>query len=160
MEGSCCFTAVQTRSVPYTRLQRLDTAILPLLAWRAFIFHLQSSGPEAQEAPHPMPLAKVNYILLVWAYRLHASSSHKLFHALIWAYWLHFYFFLISILNLQIEHAQTCISKNLLAYGVPSWLSRLKSGCCHCCGSTYSCDEGSIPGLGTYTCCGLDQKKF
>lgn len=39
------------------------------------------------------------------------------------------------------------------------WLSRLRIQCCHFCTLGCCCGEGSIPGLGTYTCYGCYQKK-
>ena len=42
---------------------------------------------------------------------------------------------------------------------VPSWLNGLRIQCCHCCGSSYSCGTGSIPGLGASACHGLSKKK-
>ena len=41
---------------------------------------------------------------------------------------------------------------------VPSWLSRLRIQCCHCCDSGYSCGTGSIPGRETFACRGHSQK--
>ena len=42
--------------------------------------------------------------------------------------------------------------------GVPWWLSGLRTWHCHCCSSGYCCDMGSVPGLGTSTCCRCNQK--
>ena len=47
----------------------------------------------------------------------------------------------------------TCI------WGVPWWLSRFRICHCHCCGSGHCCGVGSIPDLGTFTCCGRGQNK-
>ena len=44
--------------------------------------------------------------------------------------------------------------------GVPWWLSALRIWHCHCCGSGYSCGAGSIPGPGTFTCCGNGKKRI
>ena len=46
-----------------------------------------------------------------------------------------------------------------IGWGAPRWLSRLRIQHCHCSGSGHCCGVGSIPGLGTFRCCGHDQKK-
>ena len=40
---------------------------------------------------------------------------------------------------------------------VPLWHSGLRSWCCHSCGADHNCCVGSVPGLGTSTCCGWGQ---
>ena len=42
--------------------------------------------------------------------------------------------------------------------GVPWWLRRLRIQHCHCCSSGLRCGAGSIPDLGTSTCCLCSQK--
>ena len=42
-------------------------------------------------------------------------------------------------------------------FGVPLWLSRLRTWCCHCCGSGHRCGIGWIPGLGISTWCDCGQ---
>ena len=39
------------------------------------------------------------------------------------------------------------------------WFSGLRIWPCHCCGSGYNGRTGSIPGLGTFICCGHSQNK-
>ena len=36
---------------------------------------------------------------------------------------------------------------------VPEWHSRLRIQHCYSCGTGHNCSTGSIPGLGTSTCC-------
>ena len=62
---------------------------------------------------------------------------------------------------------ETNLKKNLkivlflkILPGVPWWLSWFQIGCCHCCGSGYSCGTGSIPGLRTSICCRCGKKKL
>ena len=46
-----------------------------------------------------------------------------------------------------------------LVVGAPLWHSRLRNWHCRCSSSSHCCSAGSIPGLGTSTCCGCGQKK-
>ena len=42
---------------------------------------------------------------------------------------------------------------------VPRGCSGLRIWPCHCCGLGHCCDSGSVPGLGTPTCCRLGEKR-
>ena len=49
--------------------------------------------------------------------------------------------------------------KECITAGVPWWHNRLRILYCHCSGVCHYCGMGSIPGLGTFTCCRLGWKK-